>query len=447
MMHQKSKFKFAFIPEMQCQVLELPYVENELSMLILLPKDIEDNSTGLEKLEKSLTLEKLHDWTNPDNMEKIEINVSLPRFKLERSYDLKEVLIKMGVVDAFDMGRADLSGMSPKDDLFLSKAVHKSFVEVNEEGTEAAAATAMVVMMRFMASLCSAISQFSLDLFKNLSEKQASNIFYSPLSISSALAMVCMGARGNTAAEIMKSLHVQKAGDDVHSYFSSLITDINKPGASYQLSLANRLYGEKSFEFLKEFIGKTTTFYHASLEAVDFIQAPEASRKNINAWVEKQTNGDDDIFVYPPAIVNYLKRTPDVTSYIHGNIRVHTDVLRGGKYKISYHLYSMNVLPTFVSGAGFIIPGILIPPLYHAATVLPIFPLDDVYFGFLAIKANVTLKHGHGFYCWGVRFDACKYQNAVFVHSLFEYDEKGMSPEQLLDVWGKVIKQENCIEV
>ncbi|XP_039610053.1 corticosteroid-binding globulin-like [Polypterus senegalus] len=306
-----------------------------------------------------------------------------------------------------------------------------------------------------MASLCSAISQFSLDLFKNLSEKQASNIFYSPLSISSALAMVCMGARGNTAAEIMKSLHVQKAGDDVHSYFSSLITDINKPGASYQLSLANRLYGEKSFEFLKEFIGKTTTFYHASLEAVDFIQAPEASRKNINAWVEKQTNEkiknllesgnvdaltrlvlvnaiyfkgnwekkfqesetingqfrinkvcDDDIFVYPPAIVNYLKRTPDVTSYIHGNIRVHTDVLRGGKYKISYHLYSMNVLPTFVSGAGFIIPGILIPPLYHAATVLPIFPLDDVYFGFLAIKANVTLKHGHGFYCWGVRFDA-----------------------------------------
>ncbi|XP_028659848.1 leukocyte elastase inhibitor-like isoform X1 [Erpetoichthys calabaricus] len=148
MMHQKSKFKFAFIPEMQCQILELPYVENELSMLILLPKDIEDNSTGLKKLEQSLTLEKLHEWTNPDNMDKIEISVSLPRFKLEQSYDLKEVLINMGVVDAFDMCRADLSGMSPKDDLYLSKAVHKSFVEVNEEGTEAAAATAMVVMMR-----------------------------------------------------------------------------------------------------------------------------------------------------------------------------------------------------------------------------------------------------------------------------------------------------------
>uniref|UniRef100_A0A8C4RPF8 Leukocyte elastase inhibitor n=1 Tax=Erpetoichthys calabaricus TaxID=27687 RepID=A0A8C4RPF8_ERPCA len=142
-----------------------------------------------------------------------------------------------------------------------------------------------------MESLCSAISQFSLDLFKNLSEKQTSNIFYSPLSISSALAMVCMGARGKTAKyNVYNSLHVHKAGDDVHSYFSSLITDINKPGASYQLSLANRLYGEKSFEFLKEFIGKTTTFYHASLEAVDFIQAPEASRKTINAWVEKQTN-------------------------------------------------------------------------------------------------------------------------------------------------------------
>ncbi|XP_028647480.2 N-acetyllactosaminide beta-1,3-N-acetylglucosaminyltransferase 3-like [Erpetoichthys calabaricus] len=166
-----------------------------------------------------------------------------------------------------------------------------------------------------------------------------------------------------------------------------------------------------------------------------------------NCVVEFVFKGDDDEFVYPPAIVKYLKRTPDVTSYIHGNLRVHTEVLRGGKYKISHHLYSMNVLPTFVSGAGFIIPGILIPPLYRAATVLPVFPLDDVYFGFLAIKANVTLKHGHGFYCWGVRFDACKYQNALIIHSVIENDVNGMSPKTLLDVWGKVIKQKNCIEV
>ncbi|XP_028660308.2 UDP-GlcNAc:betaGal beta-1,3-N-acetylglucosaminyltransferase 7-like isoform X3 [Erpetoichthys calabaricus] len=166
-----------------------------------------------------------------------------------------------------------------------------------------------------------------------------------------------------------------------------------------------------------------------------------------NCVVDFVFKGDDDGFVYPPAIVKYLKRTPNVTSYVHGNLRVHSKVFRKGKYQISRHLYSMNVLPTFVSGGGFIIPGILIPSLYRAATVLPVFPLDDVYFGFLAIKANVILKHGHGFYCFGLKFDACKYRNALIVHNIIENSAKGISPRTLLNVWGKVIKQKNCKEV
>lgn len=81
-------------------------------------------------------------------MDTVEVQVSLPRFKLEKTYDMKELLISMGMVDAFDMGKCDFSHMSPCDDLVLSKVVHKSFVEVNEEGTEAAAATAAIMMMR-----------------------------------------------------------------------------------------------------------------------------------------------------------------------------------------------------------------------------------------------------------------------------------------------------------
>uniref|UniRef100_A0A8C4RQQ9 Hexosyltransferase n=1 Tax=Erpetoichthys calabaricus TaxID=27687 RepID=A0A8C4RQQ9_ERPCA len=128
-----------------------------------------------------------------------------------------------------------------------------------------------------------------------------------------------------------------------------------------------------------------------------------------NCVVDFVFKGDDDGFVYPPAIVKYLKRTPNVHQVC------------SWKSPCPYqHLYSMNVLPTFVSGGGFIIPGILIPSLYRAATVLPVFPLDDVYFGFLAIKANVILKHGHGFYCFGLKFDACKYRNALIVHNIIE---------------------------
>lgn len=81
-------------------------------------------------------------------MDYTEVEVSLPRFKLEENYDLKTLLSSMGMPDAFDQNKADLSGMAGNKDLYLSQVVHKSFVEVNEEGTEAAAATAAVVMMR-----------------------------------------------------------------------------------------------------------------------------------------------------------------------------------------------------------------------------------------------------------------------------------------------------------
>ncbi|MGH0123773.1 UNVERIFIED_CONTAM: hypothetical protein FKN15_076238 [Acipenser sinensis] len=144
-----------------------------------------------------------------------------------------------------------------------------------------------------MESLASANTSFALNLFKKLSnDRKAENIFYSPLSISSALAMVYLGARGNTASEMAQSVCFNKSKDDVHSGFSTLISDINKQGAPYKLCLANRLYGEKSFNFVKEFIQDTKKFYQAELEAVDFVTASEAARQNINSWVQSQTQGE-----------------------------------------------------------------------------------------------------------------------------------------------------------
>ncbi|XP_003417886.1 leukocyte elastase inhibitor [Loxodonta africana] len=144
MMYQKKKFPYGYIQELKCRVLELPYKDKDLSMVILLPDDIEDDSTGLKKIEEQLTLEKLSEWTKPENLPVIEVSVSLPRFKLEESYNLNSYLARLGVQDLFSSSKADLSGMSGARDLFISKIVHKSFVEVNEEGTEAAAATAAI---------------------------------------------------------------------------------------------------------------------------------------------------------------------------------------------------------------------------------------------------------------------------------------------------------------
>ncbi|XP_048008528.1 leukocyte elastase inhibitor-like isoform X1 [Megalobrama amblycephala] len=145
MMHQEEKFPLAFIPEMNSQVLELPYVGKSLSMLIILPNEMEDDTTGLQKLEKAVTYEKLMEWTKPSKMNLEKVQVSLPKFKIEVTYDdMKSLLISMGMEDVFDPLKVNLSGMSSNNDLELSKVIHKAFVEVNEEGTEAAAATAIV---------------------------------------------------------------------------------------------------------------------------------------------------------------------------------------------------------------------------------------------------------------------------------------------------------------
>ncbi|XP_075682814.1 serpin B6-like isoform X1 [Rhinoderma darwinii] len=148
MMYKKAKYPMTYVGELFTKVLELPYVNNELSMIIMLPDDIQDGTTGLEKLEQELTYEKFADLTNPDNMDRTEVKLSLPKFKLENSYDLESVLGGLGMTDAFDMGKCDFTCMSGDRDLVLSKVFHKSFVEVNEEGTEAAAATGAVIMLR-----------------------------------------------------------------------------------------------------------------------------------------------------------------------------------------------------------------------------------------------------------------------------------------------------------
>ncbi|XP_028289869.1 leukocyte elastase inhibitor A-like [Gouania willdenowi] len=145
MMHIKSKFHTNSIPELNCEILEMPYEGEDLTMIIILPNDIEDDTTGLEKLEKELTFDRFMEWTRPDMMGWNTAHVKLPRFNMEETYDMKDVLSSLGIVDAFDVSRSNFSGMSRANDLVLSKVLHKAVVEVNEEGSEAAAASAAVI--------------------------------------------------------------------------------------------------------------------------------------------------------------------------------------------------------------------------------------------------------------------------------------------------------------
>ncbi|NXC09917.1 SPB10 protein, partial [Orthonyx spaldingii] len=144
MMYMRKKFPVLIMETMNFKVIELPYVKHELSMFILLPDDITDNTTGLEQLERELTYEKLSEWTDSKKMTETLVDLYLPKFKLEERYDLSDNLTRMGMCSAFSTN-ANFSAMAEKDNVLISKVLHKSFVAVDEAGTEAAAATAVVV--------------------------------------------------------------------------------------------------------------------------------------------------------------------------------------------------------------------------------------------------------------------------------------------------------------
>jgi len=142
-MRVKDKFAFTYDADLECQVVELPYT-NESTMILAVP----GTYSGLETLESKLTPEKLSSLiANFDRTGDEEVQVTMPKFTMEAGIDLKEVLEKMGVKKIFDSACNPLSEMAHIG-LHIGAAVHKVKIVVDEVGTEAAAATGMIAMMR-----------------------------------------------------------------------------------------------------------------------------------------------------------------------------------------------------------------------------------------------------------------------------------------------------------
>jgi len=136
MMTQKHEYRYG--QDGSLQVLELPYAGEDLSMVVLLPRE----PGGLGKLETALTAENLDRWTR--RLWETEVEVFLPRFEVTLPFRLDDTLKSMGMIDAFS-AKADFSGMAGGP-LGIAAVLHKAFVKVDEEGTEAAAATAVVAL-------------------------------------------------------------------------------------------------------------------------------------------------------------------------------------------------------------------------------------------------------------------------------------------------------------
>nr|XP_048299829.1 plasminogen activator inhibitor 2 [Myodes glareolus]XP_048299830.1 plasminogen activator inhibitor 2 [Myodes glareolus]XP_048299831.1 plasminogen activator inhibitor 2 [Myodes glareolus]XP_048299832.1 plasminogen activator inhibitor 2 [Myodes glareolus]XP_048299833.1 plasminogen activator inhibitor 2 [Myodes glareolus]XP_048299834.1 plasminogen activator inhibitor 2 [Myodes glareolus] len=180
-----------------------------------------------------------------------------------------------------------------------------------------------------MEELSMANTVFALNILKHIEQtNSAQNIFFSPWSISSTLAMVFLGARGNTEHQMAKVLQFNKvtgyditmrtpenvrgldctqqiqkenypdailqaqARDKIHSSFNLVSSAINTCSGDYLLESANKLFGEKSARFKEEYIQLCKKYYSTEPEAVDFLKYAEEARKKINSWVKTQTKGE-----------------------------------------------------------------------------------------------------------------------------------------------------------
>ncbi|KAM5171486.1 beta-1,3-galactosyltransferase 5-like [Mantella aurantiaca] len=133
--------------------------------------------------------------------------------------------------------------------------------------------------------------------------------------------------------------------------------------------------------------------------------------------------GDDDEFVNPHSLASYIstsvRRFP---RQVHGFCQTRAPVERIGKYRVPASVFPYDFYPPFVSGGGFLFSAEVVPSLLEASTTIPVFPLDDVYFGLLALAANVSFHHELRFRTFGITSSkACRFQDVLVVHGLPRY--------------------------
>jgi len=148
----------------------------------------------------------------------------------------------------------------------------------------------------------------ALDLYARLRGEKG-NLFFSPYSISSALAMTCAGARGDTAAQMAKALHFDLEPEKLHAAFGRLTSELNEVGKKldFELRVANALWVQQGYRLLADFLDLTKSAYGALPHDVDFAKATEAARQTINRWVEEQTK-DKIQNLIPPGTLSAAAR-------------------------------------------------------------------------------------------------------------------------------------------
>ncbi|XP_076348077.1 uncharacterized protein LOC143245606 [Tachypleus tridentatus] len=350
LMHKKSKFAFAYIQHLHANVLELPYKGKDIGMFVILPikKD------GLWNLEQQLTSSSFTEII--DQLKEVKVDVILPKFKLIDERDLVPSLRQLGVNRLFTPHQSNLSGINGEQGLFVSGIKHKAVIEVNEEGSEAAAVTGVEIstlslgpmfhanhpffffirdkrtgfniflgrvnelytkmqQLRLVLliwalvtitaateewigvtstvthNLANAINKFGLHLFMQLPKNE--NILISPLSISTALGMVYLGAKNKTAQEMEVVLGYndeQLSNGDIHKSFQNILHTIERSKEEYELIIADSMFYQSNSLIRNCYKRNLEEKYKAQIKETDFAGDEEKSVNEINSWVDKSTH-------------------------------------------------------------------------------------------------------------------------------------------------------------
>ncbi len=194
-------------------------------------------------------------------------------------------------------------------------------------GPEASAVYAAV-----QSELVNSNTTFALDLYRTLCRGDG-NAFFSPYSISAALAMTYSGARGETETQMKETLCLTLPQNVLHPAFHGLDTDLTQRASDIegvQLSIANALWGQKGYRFLSDFRATLAESYDAPFRQTDFVDAPEEARRHINDWVSEETEGKIEDLMVPGSVTPDTRLVLANAIYFKGTWKVLFDAKKTG---------------------------------------------------------------------------------------------------------------------
>lgn len=228
--------------------------------------------------------------------------------------NMKYLIIRLGAIIA---SLVTLTYQPDSRDSWMSFSVANSEEMDSEIDSESEAKIRM--LPPDVASIVDGNNRFAVDLYQHLSQTKG-NLFFSPYSLSTALAMTYAGAAGKTAEEMAQLLHFRLPSTAIHDAFSqlaNLIFSEKYPG--YKLKIANRLWGEKNYGFLPSFMRLTEEYYGAALAEVDFQNQPNQARETINRWVAQVTEENIQDLIAEGVLTNSTRLVLTNAIYFEGN--------------------------------------------------------------------------------------------------------------------------------